>query len=231
MDEINAYFETADTIPADMALSRLQSYNKRYSIRGELLKDGYTLSYVILGNGIGLTYPYSRSETERQQTTIFYEGRIGLPSDTYETMKSNLNILCFEKNRFDFSIWEEWKQSDTDGYIIDNNELYKAYKRWNEELDANEIYRAFLSMERVPARNYLNVSWNVDHFCSVYGLAIYKARLYTLYMNGGGVIFLIPTLCRWGWLAHGDDELIWGCYKPECEKHFIQRLSSNEDGD
>lgn len=31
LDEINAYFETADTIPADMALSRLQSYNKRYS--------------------------------------------------------------------------------------------------------------------------------------------------------------------------------------------------------
>ncbi len=230
LNEIKAYFETSDTMSIDIALSKLQSYNKLYSIRGELLKDGDTLSYAMLGNGIGLTYKYSRSETEKQQTTIFYEGKIGLPSDTYKTIKSKLKILCFEKSRFDFSIWEEWKKNDTDGYIIDNNELYRAYKRWNEVLDANDIYRAILSMERVPARSYLNVDWSVDYHCNVYGMAIYNGQLYTLYMNGGGVIFLIPTLSKWGWLAHGDDELIWGCYKPECEKYFIQRLSTNEDG-
>lgn len=220
-NEVKAYFETADTIPQKIALKQLASYRKEFSIQGEMVEDGDTLNYYILADGTAITYKYSRL-ISKERDVKFYRNTINLPSDNYNKIKSKLNILCFSKSKFDFALWELWKQDDTEGIYTDNNDQYKAYKRWNEQLDANGICKAFSMMKSVPEKSYFNVDWTVDHDCSLFGLAIMDGQLYTLYMNGGGVIFLS--------LADNDyEELCYGCYKPECLKYFTYYLNRSDD--
>jgi len=220
-NEIIAYFETADTISPKTAMSNLKNYSKEFSVYGEMTKGSDTLNYYLLADGTAITYKYSRLITT-ERNVKFYKGALNIPTDNYNKIKSKLNILCFDKSKFDFDLWEYWKLDDTDGIYTDNNDQYKAYKRWNEQLDANNICRAFSLMKSVPEKSYFNVDWNVDYNCSLFGLAIMNNELYTLYMNGGGVMFLS--------LADNDyEELCYGCYKPECLKYFTCFLDRSHD--
>lgn len=216
--DIKEYFETAEILPEKTALERLKTYNHQFSVSGKMVNQEDTLSYYILGDGTGITYEYRRLISEKEQKVTFYHNSINLPSDKYKKIKSPLNILYFEKSKFDFALWEEWKKSDTDNIYVDNNEQYKAYKRWNEKLDVNGICKAFTLMEILYSEGVLNVALSVDHNCRLFGLAIMNGKLHTLFMDGGGAIYLTSV-------KDDHDELIYGCYKPECLKYFTNKLS------
>jgi hypothetical protein len=221
-DEISIYFETADTISEKEALKQLKVYNNQYSICGEMIHKGDTLNYYILGDGIGIAYEYRHLISKKERKIAFYRNTINLPSDKYKKIKSKINILHFEKSKFDFTLWEEWKKNDTDNVYVDNNEQYKAYKQWNEKLDANGICRAFTLMELLYSEGVLNVALSVDHNCRLFGLAIMNDKLYALFMDGGGAIYLTTV-------KNDHDKLVYGCYKPECLKFFTNRLQTSEE--
>jgi len=220
-DDIKKYFETAETISEKIVLEILRTYNNQYSVGGEMVDKGDTLSYYILGDGTAITIEYRRLIMHKERKIAFYRNTINLPPDKYNKVKSKINILCFDKSKFDFALWEEWKKDYPD-IIVDNNAEYEAYKRWNEKLDANGICKAFTLMKSLDSKGDLNVSLSVDPNCNLFGLAIMNNQLFTLYMDGGGAMYLTSA-------RNDNDELIYGCYKPECLLYFTNRLYTNEE--
>lgn len=224
------FFKNGEKITEEQFIDVVETNNCKYVIEGFLCINNDTLPYLIHASGVG----FYNTEKRTGKFQCFKNQMSEIPFVTYERTKTEVNVLSYMKNNFDFSLWEIWKQDDPE-WDTDHEEQYDSYKRWNEELYVHGIYKAFNLCEKstMPEVSYM---YNMDHNCNLSGFLIKDRKISSFQMNGGGVISFYPSYMDGNnneivYTGSPDEEahVVYGCFEPECMQYFTNYLFWPDD--
>ncbi|WP_165024402.1 hypothetical protein [Dysgonomonas sp. ZJ279] len=223
-DEVIKFFDTGEKITDEDAINIIEKQSYKYFIIGELLLNNDTIPYTILPSGVGFYDIAKLTDNKSISMLVYFKNEKIINQENHIKIRSDINIISYKKREFDFALWELWRKEDSDSIYSYDSQEYKAYKRWNEKLYTDAIYKAFNLCKEVASYEKIDYLHNVGLHCGLDGYLIKNERIYYFRMDSGGIFELFLTnqyvLYR---------RKIYGCFISEGLNYFVDYLHNSED--